>query len=129
VLPSVVKGLLAEFPEAEQTKIESVAFDFEEQAARLIAYILNLPYKMEVIPQPGLNAKYEEQLAFFLSEHPFLVGGGREFRNAVFEAACLAILIGSGKPNYANLVNTYANGRRSNLYLIQMLNQVAPDCN
>jgi hypothetical protein len=121
--------LITEFPPSEQARIESVAFDVQEQAARLIAYSLKLPCKMEVIPQPGLNAKYEEQLASFLAEHPFLVGGGHDFRNAIFEAVCLAILIASGNPNHANLVSSYARGRRSNLYLIQMLNQVAPGCN
>jgi hypothetical protein len=128
VLPNVVKGLLTEFPQSEQAKIESVAFGSEEQAARLIAHSLKLPYEMEVIPQPGLNARYEERLASFVAEHPFLVGGGREFRNAIFEAICLAILIAGGKSRHATLVNKYAKGRRSNLYLIQMLNQVAPGC-
>lgn len=129
VLPNVVRGLLTEFPPAEQAKIESRAYDWEEQAARLIAYGQKVPYKMDVIPQPGLNAQYEEKLTSFVAEHPFLVGGGHEFRNAIFEAVCLAILIASGKHNYAVLVNDYATGRRSNLYLIQMLNQVSPGCN
>jgi hypothetical protein len=128
ILPNVVRGLLAEFPPAERTKIEAEAYEFEEQAARLVAYILNEPYTMNVIPQPGLNAQYEEQLATPLAEHPFLVGGARDFRNAIFEAVCLAILIASGKPIYASLVNNYGKGRRSNLYLIQMLNQVASNC-
>jgi hypothetical protein len=128
VIPNVVKGLLSEFPQTEQAKIELAAFDSEEQAARLIAYTMKLPYKMEVIPQPGLNAIYEEQLTSFLAEHPFLVGGGHDFRNAIFEALCLAILIASEKTNHANLVNNYMKGRRSNLYLIQMLNQIAPGC-
>jgi hypothetical protein len=129
ILPNVVKGLLTEFPPSEQAKIEAVAFNSEEQAARLIAYSLKLPYKMEVIPQPGLNTQYEEKLGSFVAEHPFLVGGGHEFRNAIFEAVCLAILIAGGKQNHADLVNEYAKGRRSNLYLIQMLNQVVPGGN
>jgi len=128
VLPNLLYGLLAEFPRQERTKIESVAFDREEQAARLIAYILKLPHKMEVIPQPGLNAQYEEKLTSFLVEHPFLIGGGHDFRNAIFEAVCLAILISSENPNYAILADNYLIGRRSNLYLIQMLNQIAPGC-
>jgi hypothetical protein len=128
ILPNVVRALLAEFPPAERTRIEAAAYEFQEQAARLVAYILNEPYSMNVIPQPGLNAQYEEQLATPLAEHPFLVGGARDFRNAIFEAVCLAILIASGKAHCSSLVNSYAKGRRSNLYLIQMLNQVASNC-
>jgi hypothetical protein len=126
IIPNVVKDLLTEFPSAEQERIESLAYECEEQAARLIAYSLKIPYKLEVIPQPGLNAQYEEKLASFISEHPFLVGGSHEFRNAVFEAVSLAILIASGKEDHAALVDSYAKNRRGNLYVIQMLNQVAP---
>lgn len=128
VYPNVVKSLLSEFPLPEQTRIRSVAYGGEEQAARLLAYILRVPYKMEIIPHPGLNAKYEDQMAFCVSEHPFLVGGSREFRNAIFEAVCLALLIATGSPDHALLVNHYLLGRRGNLYLIQMLNQIAPGC-
>lgn len=126
VIPNVVEGLLTEFPSSERQKIESVAYDHEEQIARLIAYSLKMPYKLEVIPQPGLNTQYEEKLVSFVSEHPFLVGGGREFRNAIFEAVSLATLIASGTQDHAALVNSYSSGRRGNLYVIQMLNQVAP---
>jgi hypothetical protein len=126
IIPNVVKDLLTEFPSAEQERIESLAYECEEQAARLIAYSLKIPYKLEVIPQPGLNAQYEEKLASFISEHPFLIGGSHEFRNAVFEAVSLAILIASGREDHAALVDSYANNRRGNLYVIQMLNQVAP---
>jgi hypothetical protein len=128
VLPNVVEGLLGVFPGPEQAKIKLTAYDFEEQAARLIAHTLRIPYEMEVIPQPGLNTQYEEAVVSFVSEHPFLVGGGREFRNAIFEAICLSILIASGERNHAALVKEYAGGRRSNLYLVQMLNQVAAGC-
>jgi hypothetical protein len=126
IIPNVVKGLLTEFPSAEQAKIESRTYNSDEQAARLIAYSLKIPYKLEVIPQPGLNAQYEEKLTSFISEHPFLVGGSHEFRNAIFEALSLAILIAGGKVDHAALVDNYAKDRRSNLYVIPMLNQVAP---
>ncbi len=128
ILPNIVEGLLTEFPVEERARIESVAYDREEQAARLIAYSLKVPFEIDVIPQPGLNAEYEEKLSSFVAEHPFLVGGGHEFRNAIFEAVCLAVLIAVGKSNHAALVNSYARERRSNLYLIQLLNQVAPGC-
>jgi hypothetical protein len=125
VIPNVVEGLLSEFPSTERQQIESAAYNHEEQVARLIAYSLKVPYKLDVIPQPGLNTQYEEKLASFVSEHPFLGGGGREFRNAIFEAVGIAILIASGRGDHASLVNSYSSGRRGNLYVIPMLNQVA----
>ena len=66
VLPNIVKALLTEFPPTEQAKVESVAYGSEEQAARLIAYSLKIPCKLEVLPQPGVNSQYEEKLAPFL---------------------------------------------------------------
>ena len=128
VIPDVVRGLLTEFPPSEQARIESIAYSAEEQSARLIAQALKLPCTIDVIPQPHLNAKYEELIAQPLGDHPFLVGGNRDFRNAIFEAVCIGVLIADGKADHAKLVSDYMVGRRGNLYLIQMLNQAAPGC-
>jgi hypothetical protein len=125
VLPNVVQGLIAEFPAQIQGEIKARAYDFQEQSARLVSHCLGTPCALEIIPQPGLNLQYEEQVESFLADHPFLAGGGREFRNAIFEAVCLAILTAGGKPEQVELIRAYATNRRSNLYLIQMLAQVA----
>jgi hypothetical protein len=125
VVPNVVEGLIGELPAQVQEAIIARAYDFKEQAARLLAYCLAQPYSLEVIPQTGLNLQYEDQVDSFLKDHPFLVGGGREFRNAIFEAVCLAIIIAGGTPEDLELVRSYTANRRSNLYLIQMLDHVA----
>lgn len=127
IIPNVVVGLLEEFPTSLQDAIKSDAYSFEEQAARLIAYALKMPYKLEVIPQPALNQRYEDQVASFLGTHPFLVEGGREFRSAVFEAVCLAIMIASQKVSYVQLVDEYCRERKANLYLVQMLTQASAE--
>jgi hypothetical protein len=126
ILPNILSPLIADFPISEQATIRQAAFNYQEQSARLLAYVLKVQYKVEVIPQQGLNAKYEEQITPFLAEHPFLVGGAHEFRNAVFEAVCLATLIASDNPNYVELVSQYVAEHRSSLYVIQMLDQIAP---
>lgn len=126
IAPNILEPLITAFPGPDQAKIRQTAYDYQEQAARLIAHALKIEYKGHVIPQEGLNSKYEEQLGPFLAEHPFLVGGGREFRNAVFEAVCLAILIAGRKPEHTHLVIQYASEHRSSLYVIQMLDQAAP---
>ena len=125
VIPNTVERLIVEFPVKIQDEIKNKAYNFEEQSARLLSFCIGRHYALEVIPQPGLNLQYEEQVESFLEDHPFLAGGAREFRNAVFEAVCLAILTTTRKKEHAELARAYTAGRRSNLYLIQMLNQVA----
>jgi hypothetical protein len=125
VIPNVVDALIREFPTHVQEGIRYRAYDLREQAARLLAYCQTRPYSLEVIPQAGLNLQYEDQVGTFLADHPFLLGGSREFRNAVFEAVCLAVVIAGGTAEELGLVRSYTANRRSNLYLIQMLDQVA----
>jgi len=125
VVPNVVEGLIREFPPQVQEEINGRAYDFKEQAAQLLAYCQARPYSLEVIPQAGLNLQYEDQVDSFLHDHPFLVGGGREFRNAIFEAVCLATIIAGGTLEDLELVRSYTADRRSNLYLIQRLDHVA----
>jgi len=125
VFPNVVQGLIGEFPAQIQQEISLRAYDIKEQAARLLAYCQGQPYSLEVIPQAGLNLQYEDQIDSFLKDHPFLTGSGREFRNAIFEAVCLATIIAGGTAENLELVRSYTTNRRSNLYLIQMLDHVA----
>jgi hypothetical protein len=72
VLPNVVQGLIAEFPAQIQGEIKARAYDFQEQSARLVSHCLGTPCALEIIPQPGLNLQYEEQVESFLADHPFL---------------------------------------------------------
>jgi len=125
VLPNLVQDLLLDLPPEEKEKILKIAYSVEEQCARLIAYCLGEQIDIKVFGHPPLDAKYESGLSRFLAEHPFIQG--REFRNAVFEAMAVAVLIASSQPMYVELVNRYSVGRKNNYHLIYLLNEIAPN--
>jgi len=107
------------------SEIRKVAFSVEEQCARLIAYSLGENLAIQVFVDPALNAKYESGVSTFLAEHPFIAG--HEFRNAVFEAVSMAVLIASPREECVDLVIRYAAGRKDNYHLIYLLDEIAPE--
>jgi hypothetical protein len=125
VLPNLVHSLLVDLPQKERTEIRRAAFSLEEQCARLIAYCLGENLEVQVFVDPALNAMYESGVSIFLAEHPFIVG--HEFRNAVFEAVSIAVLIASRREECVDLVNRYATGRKDNYHLIYLLDEIAPE--
>jgi hypothetical protein len=61
-----------------------------EQCARLITRVLSVPFSGPTASfPPALRGEYEERLAEFAAEHPFLVEGSR-FASVVFEAYVFA---------------------------------------
>lgn len=61
-----------------------------EQCARLITRVLSVPFSGPTASfPPALRGEYEERLAQFAAEHPFLVEGSR-FASVVFEAYVFA---------------------------------------
>ena len=98
-------------------------FDFEEQAVRLVSHCLEATIDFQCIPDEVLNARYEEQLASCFHDHPFLAG--RHFRNAIFEAIAVCLLITSGKSHYYDLALTYVDRHKDNYYLVYLLQVLA----
>ena len=124
VFPNIVESLLSSLPPTLPLDKDSV-FNVEEQCMRLVAHCNGRSLQMARIPEPVLDAQYEERLATFLPEHPFVTGKG--FRNAIFEAVALSVLIASDKPDRYNLALQYIDSRRHNYYLVYLLALVAPN--
>lgn len=122
VFPNIVQDLLRMLPKGSEVNSERI-FDREEQCVRLISHILGATVPCSHIPGPVLNARYEEQLAPFIVEHPFV--NSREFRNAIFEAVTLSILIASNNPNYHDLAIRYVDKHKDNYYLVYLLDLLA----
>ncbi len=70
----------------------ATVYSIEEQCLRLMLYLINEPYKKQVIPNVSLNQEYEDNLKGLFEQHPFL-DRKKSFQNIVFESyiiACLA---------------------------------------
>ena len=111
-------------PPIEQSKKESI-FDRQEQCVRLVSHCVGLRASFSSIPDAVLNARYEEQLTQFILEHPFVAG--RNFRNAIFEAVALSILIASSDPEHHRLALQYVDSHKDNYYLVYLLDLLVPD--
>ena len=85
--------LLASLQPNEREVIREATFNLDAQCMRLVSYCLDKPIQFQEIREPVINNQYEEHLASWLPEHPFL--SGRAFRNVVFEGLALAVLIAS----------------------------------
>jgi hypothetical protein len=124
VIPNIVEPLLAEVSPSLAGNKDGI-FTAEEQCARLIAHCLGEPISLKRISQASLNVQYEDQLAAFLPEHPFI--SGREFRNVIFEAVALAVLAVSNDTGYHDLALRYFDSRRHSYYLVYLLALMAPE--
>ncbi len=124
VVPNIVEDLLAVLPGIKHTHKERI-FDREEQCVRLVSHCVGVKASLLRIPDAVLNARYEEQLAPFVVEHPFVTG--RDFRNAIFEAVALSILIASPDGEHHNLALQYVDSHKDNYYLVYLLDQLSPE--
>jgi hypothetical protein len=125
VVPNIVDALLAGLVPAIDKAQKDRVFDREEQCVRLVSHCVGVKAAFSRIPDAVLNARYEEQLAQFIVEHPFATG--RDFRNAIFEAVALSILIASGNPEHHSLALQYVDSHKDNYYLVYLLELLLPD--
>lgn len=125
VLPNIVQPLVEDLPGDVRSSAMSNSFKIEEQSARLVAYCLGRQLTLSQISVPVVNEKYEAQLATWLPEHPFI--SGRDFRNAVFEAVALSVLMTSGKKEYEEIVSMYLSSRKHSYHLVYMLDTMSAD--
>lgn len=66
-------------------------YTVEEQCERLVAKLLDIPYQPSLVLPNQLAAQYEQQLAAWLPEHPFLREGNSVFTSFLFARAVLDI--------------------------------------
>jgi hypothetical protein len=125
VVPNIVKDLLSGLVPGMEKQQEDRIFDREEQCVRLVSHCLGVKTSFSRIPDAVLNARYEEQLAPFIVEHPFVAG--KDFRNAIFEAVALTILIASETTEHYALVLQYIDSHKDNYYLVYLLDLLAPE--
>lgn len=124
VIPNIVSGLLSgAVPPLGTAQMDRI-FDREEQCARLVSQCIGVKAAFSRIPDAVLNTRYEEQLAPFIIEHPFVAG--TNFRNAIFEAVALSLLISSADRENHTLALLYIDSHKDNYYLVYLLDLLLP---
>jgi hypothetical protein len=125
VLPNIVLPLLDGAPREIAAPATAKAFSVREQSARLVAYCLKKTIPYPITGQSSIDDKYEESVAPFLEEHPFLAG--TEFRNAVFEAVAVANLMTQPSAAEAELLQQYLGSHKHSYHLVYMLDAITED--
>lgn len=91
VKPQLVEGLIEGRDGAFKEKVRSVIYSDSEQCARVLYKIMDVPFPGSEIEDPAFINAYNEHIATFVDEHPFL--GKRVPANIVFESYILAKLV------------------------------------
>lgn len=91
VKPQLVDGLIEGRDSAFKEKVRSVIYSDSEQCARVLYKILDIPFPNLEIDDPAFMNSYNEHIATFVDEHPFL--GKKAPANIVFESYILAKLV------------------------------------
>lgn len=125
VVPNILSPLISELPPQDIVPITERVFEPYEQCMRLVSHCLGKQVTLEVIGTPLLDEKYEAQLVSFLPEHPFVTG--RDFRNAIFEAVTLSVLIMSAEADAVQLALEYADRHKYNYHLIYLLHKIVAE--
>jgi hypothetical protein len=115
--------LLTNLQPNEREAIREATFNLEAQCMRLVAHCLDKPIQFQEIREPVINTQYEEHLASWLPEHPFL--SERAFRNVVFEGMALAVLIASDRPQAVQLGLEYLDSHKHNYHFVYFLHRIA----
>ena len=113
VIPNIVEPLVNGTAIDTSSAALEEAFGHLEQCVRLVAHCLGEQVTIMVFEDYSLQEQYEEQLSDFFLHHPFLDPSKPRFRNPVFEALALSVLMTAGNRSYEDLANKYAASRKS----------------
>ena len=95
VMPQLVDDIIKGREEAFKERVHSVIYSDNEQCARVLYKIMEEPFPEIEIDDPSFINSYNEHIASFVNEHPFL--GKKAPANIVFESYILAKLVRNEK--------------------------------
>jgi len=124
-LPNFVNAIASDAGSTLATTLKKTLFDKEEQCARIISRALGRPFPRQVIEDTALNERYEECVAAFCPDHPFL--SDTRIRNAVFAAVAIARCVLSGIPEYQSLALDYVSTIRPTYHLLYIMSELVKE--
>lgn len=94
VFPILDASYLANRSDAFKREVKGKVYTDEEQCARVLYSVLQLPFPEIDIRDASFLSAYNEGMDTWIKEHPFM--GKKKVANAVFESYIMALLIKSG---------------------------------
>lgn len=108
VRPQLLEILLTDRDESFRTKVIEQAYTYDEQCARVLYRVMNMPFPDIDIKDTSFLSAYNEHMKIWLEDHPFM--GKHKIGNIVFESYILARLINNPKYKQAALSYMQKNG-------------------
>ncbi len=124
-LPNFIRPMLADVPESEASRLERILYDRDEQCARILAAVLQQPFPRKVMDDRALCECYEEKVATWSPEHPFLINA--KIRNPVFSAVAVARCVLSRFDEYRMLARAYAAVHPQTSHLLHIMRALVQD--
>lgn len=122
-VPNFINSIAADAGDTLGRDLGRTLYSGEEQCARVLSRALGCPFPCQLIEDWTLNERYENAVATWCKEHPFL--DDVRIRNAVFAAAAVARCVLSEVPEYRTLALEYAQSRRSTYHLLYIMDVLA----
>lgn len=122
-VPNFITPITSKADPQTARQLKDTLYDELEQCARVLARALNRPFPRTLISDIGLNHEYEEAVAVWCEEHPFL--NGSRIRNAVFESVAVSRCARSSIPEYQELAYDYTTHNRPTYHLIRIMRREA----
>ena len=92
---------------------------------QIVAFCLRKKISISTFDDRHLNEQYNERLSTWMPEHPLL--SNHEFRNAVFEAFSLSVLMNSSQQSHLDLAEEYLASHKSSYHMVYMFDAVSYD--
>lgn len=122
-VPNFVNSIAMDAGPPHEAALRQSLFDKEEQCARILSCALGRSFPRQVIEDTSLNERYEQAVAAFCPDHPFL--NDDLVRNAVFGAVAISRCALSSVPEYQSLALDYASMVRPTYHLLYIMNELA----
>lgn len=121
--PNFIEELLTKVDHKYATELRTSLYSRSEQCARILGHAMGISYPLECIARDRLlNDKYEEAVASWGNEHPFL--SDQKLRNVVFEAMAVAVCASSGLSEHVEIALAYANKHQASYHLLYIIERI-----
>lgn len=114
IKPLLLESLLKGRPQDFSDLVNHSAYSIEEQCARILSSQISQPIVFTLTNDTAFNHQYEEKIAEWLKEHPFVQDGN--IQNAVFECYILAKLMQN--PKYNTSICEYLRNKYKDAFML-----------
>ncbi|ALC15319.1 hypothetical protein DSOUD_0530 [Desulfuromonas soudanensis] len=118
-LPNFINQIVTDAGASYGEALRQSLFSNEEQCARILSRALSRPFPLRVIEDNALNERYEQAVATWCPEHPFL--DDTRVRNVVFAAVAITRCALSSIPEYRTLAHEYTSAIRPTYHLLYIM--------